>query len=236
MKNNKSISGFSFLKYSTMRFLHAARQTEGYSLGDLLHGYFYARWPYLYISIGVGEHPISKAWRWLQRRWTRLLRRSDAGSAAVEPSPTPSRSVNEIVVTHTVADGYHGKVMPLVSARRLVTVREDIRRPDLEQIIPYSRARALILENPDHIAALDCPCRSARSNPCLPLDVCLIVGEPFVSFILEHHPQKARRITQQEAARILEEEDARGHVHHAFFKDAMLGRFYAICNCCECCC
>jgi heterodisulfide reductase subunit A-like polyferredoxin len=25
-------------------------------------------------------------------------------------------------------------------------------------------------------------------------------------------------------------------VHHAFFKDAMLGRFYAICNCCSCCC
>ncbi len=23
---------------------------------------------------------------------------------------------------------------------------------------------------------------------------------------------------------------------HAFFKDAMLGRFYAICNCCSCCC
>ncbi len=36
--------------------------------------------------------------------------------------------------------------------------------------------------------------------------------------------------------KILEEEDARGHVHHAFFKDAMLGRFYAICNCCSCCC
>jgi MinD superfamily P-loop ATPase len=25
-------------------------------------------------------------------------------------------------------------------------------------------------------------------------------------------------------------------VHHAFFKDAMLGRYYAICNCCACCC
>ena len=31
-------------------------------------------------------------------------------------------------------------------------------------------------------------------------------------------------------------EDERGHVHHAFFKDAMLDRFYAICNCCSCCC
>jgi len=25
-------------------------------------------------------------------------------------------------------------------------------------------------------------------------------------------------------------------VSHAFFKDAMLNRFYAICNCCSCCC
>ena len=31
-------------------------------------------------------------------------------------------------------------------------------------------------------------------------------------------------------------EEERGHVHHAFFKDAMLDRFYAICNCCSCCC
>ncbi len=34
----------------------------------------------------------------------------------------------------------------------------------------------------------------------------------------------------------LRAEHERGHVHHAFFKDAMLGRFYAICNCCSCCC
>jgi NAD-dependent dihydropyrimidine dehydrogenase PreA subunit len=35
---------------------------------------------------------------------------------------------------------------------------------------------------------------------------------------------------------VLQAEDERGHVHHAFFKDAMLNRFYAICNCCSCCC
>lgn len=63
----------------------------------------------------------------------------------------------------------------------------------------------------------------------LPLDVCLIVGEPFAEFVIEHHPH-------QEAIAILAAEDERGHVHHAFFKDAMLGRSYAICNCCSCCC
>ncbi|MGD8858217.1 MAG: 4Fe-4S binding protein, partial [Chloroflexota bacterium] len=51
-----------------------------------------------------------------------------------------------------------------------------------------------------------------------------------------HHPGRSRRIDQEEAATILREEHDRGHVHHAFFKDAMLGRYYAICNCCSCCC
>jgi Pyruvate/2-oxoacid:ferredoxin oxidoreductase delta subunit len=97
-------------------------------------------------------------------------------------------------------------------------------------------AKDIILNHPDHLVILDCPCRSSRENPCLPLDVCMVVGEPFASFVLEHHPQKSRSISQQEALQILEDEDDRGHVHHAFFKDAMLGRFYAICNCCSCCC
>ena len=92
------------------------------------------------------------------------------------------------------------------------------------------------MKNPDRIAVLDCPCREARENPCRPLDVCLIVGDPFVSFVLEHQPEKSRLITPVEAVDILEAEHDRGHVSHAFFKDAMLNRFYAICNCCTCCC
>jgi Pyruvate/2-oxoacid:ferredoxin oxidoreductase delta subunit len=54
--------------------------------------------------------------------------------------------------------------------------------------------------------------------------------------VIEHHPKRARWISQEQAIQILREENDRGHVHHAFFKDAMLGRFYAICNCCACCC
>jgi Pyruvate/2-oxoacid:ferredoxin oxidoreductase delta subunit len=107
---------------------------------------------------------------------------------------------------------------------------------NLETIIPYLLAKDIILNHPDHLVVLDCPCRSSRENPCLPLDVCMVVGEPFASFVLEHHPQKSRSISKQEVLQILEDEDDRGHVHHAFFKDAMLGRFYAICNCCSCCC
>jgi ferredoxin len=68
------------------------------------------------------------------------------------------------------------------------------------------------------------------------VDVCLVVGEPFASFVLEHNASGARAITPEEAVEILEAEAQRGHVHHAFFKEAMLDRFYAICNCCSCCC
>ena len=115
-------------------------------------------------------------------------------------------------------------------------VKEDIHLENLEHVIPYQAARDLVMLQPDHLGVLECPCRGARENPCKPLDVCIIVGEPFVGMMIDHHPQRGRRISQEEALRILQEEDDRGHVHHAFFKDALLGRFYAICNCCSCCC
>jgi ferredoxin len=211
----------TWLKPSTIAFTREARRTPGYSFFDWVHGYVYARWPYLYIGIGTGEHPLARLLgplvRWLARRFP----------------PKPSDEQPDHV---TFADGYHGKVVPLDAATQLVTVGEEISLTDLEKIIPYALARDIVLQNPDHIVVLDCPCRATRPNPCLPLDVCLIVGEPFASFVAEHHPHRSRWLTPEEAVEILRAEDERGHVHHAFFKDAMLGRFYAICNCCACCC
>ena len=210
------------LRPSTRAFIREARRTPGYSFFDWLHGYVYARWPYLYIGIGTGEHWLARAFGPLVRRLSPLF------------SPRPSDDQNPDRVTF--ADTYHGKVVPLEAAKRLVTVQQEINLTDLEQVIPYAKARDIVLRNPDHIVVLECPCRAARSNPCQPLDVCLIIGEPFASFIAEHHRRRSRWITQEEAVEILRAEQERGHVHHAFFKDAMLGRFYAICNCCSCCC
>jgi len=184
-----------------------------------LHGYVYARWPYLYIGIGTGQHPLARIFGPPVRLVGRLFPRRTDG-----PEPT------------TFAEGYHGKVVPLGAATQLVTVEEDVDLGDLEQTIPYSMARDIVLRNPDHIVVLECPCRTVRPNPCEPLDVCLVIGEPFASFVFEHHPRRSRWISQGEAVEILQAEHERGHVHHAFFKDAMLGRFYAICNCCSCCC
>jgi Pyruvate/2-oxoacid:ferredoxin oxidoreductase delta subunit len=211
-----------FLQESTRAFVDEARKTPGYSFLDLLHGYIYIRWPYFYIGVGIGTHPAAK--------W--LVPLGGLVNSLIVKKKADEPETDEV----GFADTYHGKAVPLEAAKQLVTINEAIRIPDLEQVIPYKRARSIVMQNPDRIVALDCPCRAARENPCLPLDVCLIVGDPFASFIREHQPERSRWITSDEAIAILQAEDERGHVHHAFFKDAMLERFYAICNCCDCCC
>lgn len=209
------------LKPSARQFFAEARKIPNMSWFDTLHGYFYSRWTHFYIALGTGRHPLAKYFAPLAGWLGKLLEQ--------KTRQEPEKYVS-------LADTYHGKAIPLQTAKQLVQIHEDINIPDLEQVIPYKRARSLVLKNPAHIVALECPCRSAKPDPCLPLDVCLVIGEPFASFIMEHNPSKARWISPDEAVNILQAEDERGHVHHAFFKDAMLGRFYAICNCCACCC
>ncbi|RQD78055.1 4Fe-4S binding protein [Desulfonatronospira sp. MSAO_Bac3] len=211
-----------WIRPSTRAFFTEASRDADDSLSSRLHGYIYGRWPYFYISLATGRHPLSGPAGKVLRSVRVLLRANDSRA----------RARARIKFAH----GYHGKVLPVQEAKRLVQINKSVDLGNLEQVIPYDRARRIVLKNPGHIVALKCPCRASSPHPCEPLQVCLIIGEPFAGFILEHHPGKARSITSDEACRILEQEHARGHVQHAFFKDAMLGRFYAICNCCSCCC
>jgi NAD-dependent dihydropyrimidine dehydrogenase PreA subunit len=134
-------------------------------------------------------------------------------------------------------DRYHAKVLTLDQAEAIVLHDHDVPRQDLgEQIIPYPLARDIVLAGAPEIVAYECACRHARPEHCEPTQVCMVVGQPFVDFLLEHNPRSARRLTQVEAVDLLRAEHERGHVHSAWFKDAMDGRFYAICNCCSCCC
>lgn len=223
----KDSKPFSLISPATKYFLQASWKMQKNAPWDFLHSCVYARWPYLYISLGSGDYPITKKLRSFLQAWQRL-RPSKKAQKKVRPSPTQA--------TGTVADIYHGKAMPLNQARELVMVNEPINLPDLEQVIPYVRARALIQQNPDHILLVKCPCRMAKKDPCLPVDVCMVIGEPFAELVYQHYSTRARWITQEEACNILEREDARGRVHHAFFSEMMLGRFFGICNCCSCCC
>ncbi len=213
-----------FADPATVRFYHAFRRKEDYSFVEFLHGYLYLRFPYFYIGVGKGHHPLAKylcdPLCWVAER----LGLWEPGAFA-RPKGTGG-----------FADTYHGKVLRTEAARKLISVRRNIALPNLEKVLPYSSAKDIILENPDHIAVFDCPCRVNSESPCMPIDVCLIVGEPFVAFLESNHADNARRVTTDEAIAIVEAENRRGHVTHAFFKEAMLGRYYAICNCCSCCC
>lgn len=200
------------IRASTRKFWRAVRKA-GKSVWDFVHGYVYMRWLHSYVGAAIGE-------RWRFRGLIPFFAPFLVGTS----------------FPHHWAAGYHGKVVSTSKASRLVQVDEPINMSQSEKIIPFEKARDLILLGRDPMAVLKCPCRLARKEPCLPLDVCILVGDPFVSFVMEHHPEKARRISSEEAIDILKAEARRGHIHHAFFKEALLGRFYAICNCCSCCC
>lgn len=134
---------------------------------------------------------------------------------------------------------YHGKVVTLRDAIQLVSQRAPLALPaPSERVLPFKVARDVILEHPEAIAIGTCACRRVAKEPCLPppAEVCMMVGEPWVSFITEHNPRMFRRASQGEAVEALHAAHERGDVHAAYFKKEMKGRFYAICNCCDCCC
>jgi len=133
-------------------------------------------------------------------------------------------------------DHYHSKVLTHENAVEIIKINENIPLQDLEQVVPYPNARNFLLSAPPEIIVYECGCRNSRENHCETTQVCMWIGQPYIDFILEHNPNSSRRLTQEEALKLLEEEHNRGHVHTAWFKDAMQDRFYCICNCCSCCC
>jgi len=133
---------------------------------------------------------------------------------------------------------YHGKVVRHDDARKLVILDEPVRYTVPEQVVPFKIARDVILENPGAMAVGTCACRQNQPKPCIPeseMEACLIMGDPFASFIATHNP-RFRKCSKEEALQVLEKAHARGDVHTAYFKKEMGNRLIAICNCCSCCC
>jgi len=138
-----------------------------------------------------------------------------------------------------VFDRYHAKVMTLEDMTRVLTLEEDVEIDParLERVIPFKHANRIILEEPEFIAVMDCPCRLSRENPCQPVNVCMAVGRKTAEFWLEHGEKyHARQISQGEALDILRGGQERGEIITAWFKVATGGRFGVICTCCTCCC
>jgi ferredoxin len=133
---------------------------------------------------------------------------------------------------------YHGKVVKIEDAVKLVTQKNPLKISPPEQVIPYKIARDIVLDNPTSIAVGVCACRAASPNPCLPpgkQETCLFIGDPYATFMAEKSPL-CRRCTQDEAVQIIEAAHKRGDVSCAYFKKDIGNRFFAICNCCDCCC
>ncbi len=150
--------------------------------------------------------------------------------------PPPNSSPRAARAGRWLADRYHAKVLTTEHACAIVACDKKVPLRDLEQIVPFPMARNLVLNGPPDLVAYECVCRHSRKNHCEPTQVCLIVGKPMSDFMIEHHPETTRRLSREEGIELLEAEHRRGHLHSAWFKDALMGRFYAICNCCKCCC
>ena len=125
------------IKPSTRSFYREGKKLPNYSFWDWLHGYVYARWPYFYIGVGTREHRLAKL---LMPIWRIVSKKFHFESDGKDDS-------NGV----TFADTYHGKVVPLEQASQLVTVNKSIDLGDLEQVIPYTRARDIVLFNPDTV-------------------------------------------------------------------------------------
>lgn len=170
-----------------------------------------------------------------------------AGLPAKEPEKKLDEDVDEMMkyyvqkVADTAASTdtniYHGKVVKLKDAIQLVTQKRDLNISLPEKVLPFKVARDIVLKSNDSIAVGTCVCRLVAEGSCLPppYEICLFVGDPFASFIAEENPM-FRKISQDEAVKILEFAHQKGFVHTAYFKKETANRFMAICNCCSCCC
>lgn len=198
----------------------------------LLDGYYYMQYTKLYVY-----HIKKKLSRFKPNPQT-LIHPTEDICEEIDGYVKAAVDYMSPAMAHRETSTYHGKMLTVENAKKLLSLKVDVNAPSLpESVVPYDQARDLIINGPEEICVMTCACREVAEEGCYPREVCLIVGEPFVSFWMEHnkldHP---RRITQAEALEIVQAEHERGHVQMAWFKDAMAGRFYALCNCCSCCC
>ena len=89
-----------------------------------------------------------------------------------------------------------------------------------------------IVDGAEGVAVGPCTCRDVYKNCDNPVNVELLLG-PTRHIFTEHMSHDSHEITKQEAKEILKDCHQRGLIHSIIkCKD----NFYAICNCCSCCC
>ena len=191
-----------------------------------------------YIGVGIGTiKSMLMPYVALAERIKKF--KKDANPEVLESLKKYADKYKEALAGGAETSFYNAKVVDLDDAVKLVTVDVDV---DLEvptNVIPFKLARDIVLEGNPTIAIGKCGCRAAMPEEgvkCIPdpYEACMFIGDPAASFIAEHG-DKFRKIDSEEAVRILEDFHEKGFTHQAYFKTDING-FYAICNCCSCCC
>ena len=89
-----------------------------------------------------------------------------------------------------------------------------------------------IVESADGVAVGPCTCRSVFKNCDNPINAEILLG-PTRHIFVEALPHDSHEITKEEAKDILRDCHQRGLIHTMI---KCKNDFYAICNCCACCC
>jgi len=89
-----------------------------------------------------------------------------------------------------------------------------------------------IVDSAEGVAVGPCTCRTIFRNCDNPIDVEILLGSTRHIF-MEHMPDDSHEITKEEAREILRDCHRRGLIHTVI---KCREDYYAICNCCSCCC
>ena len=117
------------IRSSTREFYQEGKKTTDYSLFDFLHGYMYSRWPYLYISVALGEHRLHKVIQPIFLFMQSIM------------EPTHEDELEEF--GNGWANSYHGKVVPIDEAKRL----GQLEHPNIVPALNFVNLNAVNLKN-----------------------------------------------------------------------------------------
>lgn len=130
---------------------------------------------------------------------------------------------------------YHAKVISGGDAVKILELNEDVVAVSdkNKKIIPFDYAYKILLQEPDFIAVMDCPCKKALNGPDRSINSCISVGKKTSQFLLDRCGKKyhARKISQKEAIALIKDFRENGYLTQAFFKVATGGSTGIICNC-----
>ena len=130
---------------------------------------------------------------------------------------------------------YHAKVISGGDVTKILELNEDVSAVSdkNKKIVPFDYAYKILLQEPDFIAVMDCPCKKALNAPAWTINSCISVGKKTSQFWLDRCGKKyhARKISQKEALDLIKKFRKEGYLTQAFFKVATGGSTGVICSC-----